>query len=78
MTILVLKRNNDAIGYYSSIENLKQGIIDILKSWEWHVTDIQIQNDHINVSFEALVDGVLKFYEEDTMADWHFDEVTVI
>jgi hypothetical protein len=78
MTILILKRNNDAIGYYSSIETLKQGIIDILKNWEWNVTDILIENDQINVSFNAVTDGVLKHYEEDTMGSWHFDEVTVI
>ena len=28
MIVFILKRNNDAIGYYSSIETLKQGIID--------------------------------------------------
>ena len=78
MTILILKRNNDAIGYYSSIETLKQGIIDILKNWEWYVTDILIENDQINISFNAETDGVLKHYEEDRMSSWHFDEVTVI
>lgn len=78
MTILILKRNNDAIGYYSSIETLKQGIIDILKNWEWYVTDILIENDQINISFNAETDGVLKHYEEDRMSSWYFDEVTVI
>ena len=78
MTILILKRNNDAIGYYSSIETLKQGVIDILKNWEWLVTDILIENEQINVSFNAETDGVLKHYEEDPYGSWHFDEVTVI
>ena len=40
MIVFILKKNNDAIGYYSSIETLKQGIIDTLKNWEWNVTDI--------------------------------------
>jgi len=78
MTILILKRNNDAIGYYSSIETLKQGIIDILKNWEWYVTDILIENDQINISFNAETDGILTHYKEDRMGSWYFDEVTVI
>ena len=78
MIVFILKRNNDAIGYYSSIENLKQGIIDTLKNWEWNVTDILIEDNQINISFNALVDGVLKSYDEDPMSCWHFEEVTVI
>lgn len=78
MTILILKKNNDAIGYYSSIETLKQGIIDTLKNWEWNVTDILIEDSQINISFNAETDGVLKSYDEDTMSSWHFEEVTVI
>ena len=78
MTILILKRNNDTIAYYSSIETLKQGIIDTLKNWGWNVTDILIEDNQINVSFNAETDGVLKSYEEDTTGSWHFDEATVI
>jgi hypothetical protein len=78
MIVFILKRNNDSIGYYSSIETLKQGIIDILRNWEWNVTDILIENDQISISFNAETDGVIKFYEEDTTGSWHFDEVTVI
>lgn len=78
MTILILKKNNDAIGYYSSIKTLKQGIIDTLKNWEWNVTDILIEDNQINISFNAETDGVLKSYDEDTMSSWHFEEVTVI
>lgn len=78
MIVLILKRNNDTIGYYSSIENLKQSIIDTLKNWEWNVTDILIEDNQINISFNAETDGVLKSYDEDTMSSWHFEEVTVI
>ena len=76
MTILILKRNNDSIGYYSSIETLKQGIIDILNRWEWNVTDILIENDQIIISYNAETDGIIKSYEDTD--SWYFDEVTVI
>jgi hypothetical protein len=78
MIVFILKRNNDAIGYYSSIESLKQGITDTLGTWGWNVIDILIEDNQINISFNAETEGVMKFYDEDTTGSWHFEQEIVI